>query len=305
MVASSAIDAVAVVVKVPAHYEPTRAALEAGKHVYTEWPLGRDTAEAEELASLARARGVQNVVGLQARASPTFVHVKELIQSGYVGELLSCHVSSLRDGPIERPSSRTWQRDASLGANTLTINHGHAIDALRFVVGDFARVSCLVTTQVRQWFETDTKQWVDVTSPDNVMVSGQLVRGAVASVHVAGVPWAGSGFRMEIYGREGTLVATGQVAAQRGETLHLQGARGSHTLSDLPVPERLVHVPPEMPRGDPFNVGQLYALFAEAIRTGQSRAPTFDTALELHRLIDTIKRASDTGQAQNVSAGAG
>jgi predicted dehydrogenase len=60
-----------------------------------------------------------------------------------------------------------------------------------------------------------------------------------------------------------------------------------------------------MPRGDPFNVGQLYALFAEAIRTGQSRAPTFDTALELHRLIDTIKRASDTGQAQNVSAGAG
>ena len=35
------IDAVAVVLKVPSHYEPTMAALNAGKHVYTEWPLGR------------------------------------------------------------------------------------------------------------------------------------------------------------------------------------------------------------------------------------------------------------------------
>ena len=59
MVASKEIDAVAVVVRVPSHYEPTKAAIEAGKHVYTEWPLGRTTAEAEELAALARAKGVQ------------------------------------------------------------------------------------------------------------------------------------------------------------------------------------------------------------------------------------------------------
>jgi predicted dehydrogenase len=40
----------------------------------------------------------------------------------------------------------------------------------------------------------------------------------------------------------------------------------------------------------------LYALFAEAIRTGQSRVPTFDTAVDLHRFIDTIQQASDTGR---------
>src|SRR5207248_1204482 len=58
LVASPEIDAVAVVVRVPSHYEPTKAALEAGKHVYCEWPLGRTTAEAEELAALAKAKGV-------------------------------------------------------------------------------------------------------------------------------------------------------------------------------------------------------------------------------------------------------
>ena len=41
---------------------------------------------------------------------------------------------------------------------------------------------------------------------------------------------------------------------------------------------------------------QMYALFAAAIRTGQSRLPTFDTAVDLHRFIDTIQQASETGR---------
>ena len=301
MVASPEIDAVAVVVRVPSHYEPTKAAIEAGKHVFTEWPLGRTTDEAEELAKLARAKGVQTAVGLQSRVSPALLYIKEQIEAGYVGEVLSCHVTTMRDGALERISSHTWQRDASLGANTLTIANGHVIDALRFVVGNFTRVSCVVTTQVQQWYETDTQQFVEVTSPDNVRVSGQLESGAAASVHVASVPWASSGFRMEIYGREGTIVTTGRVSSQRGEMLRVQGARGSHELSDLAIPERFVYVPDDFPRGDPFNVGQMYALFAESIRTGQSRLPTFDIAVDLHRFVDTIKRASDTGRELHVA----
>src|SRR5262249_55310130 len=298
MVASKEIDAVAVVVRVPAHYEPTRAAIEAGKHVFTEWPRGRTTAEAEELAALARAKGVQTAVGLQSRVSPALLYMKEQIEAGYVGEVLSCHADCMRDGALERPSSRTWQRDASLGANPLTIANGHVIDALRFVVGNFTRVSCMVTTQAKQWYETDTKKMVDVTSPDNIMVSGKLATGAVASVHVAAVPWAGGGVRMVVYGREGTLVATGNVSTQRGDMLRVQGAKRSHELKELPLPERYSHLPTDFPRGDPFNVGQMYALFAETIRTGQNRhgMPTFDTAVDLHRFLDKIRQSSDQGR---------
>src|SRR5215469_9506124 len=74
MIASPEIDAVAVVVRVPSHYEPTKAALEAGKHVYCEWPLGRTTLEAVELAELAKARRLVSAVGLQARVNPALVH---------------------------------------------------------------------------------------------------------------------------------------------------------------------------------------------------------------------------------------
>lgn len=301
MAVSPDIDAVAVVVRVPLHYEPTKAAIEAGKHVYTEWPLGQNTAEAEELAALAKAKGVQTAVGLQSRVSPALIYIKELIETGYVGEVLSCHVTTMRDGSLARAPGRTWNLDIDQGANTLTIANGHVIDALRFVLGDFKRVACMVTTQIDKMPVSGTEEVIDVTSPDNVRVSGQLERGAAVSVHVGAVPWGGTGFRMEIYGREGTLITTGSVSSQRGEMLRIQGAQESNNLEDLEIPERFVYVPEDFPKGDPFNVGQMYALFAEAIRTGENRLPTFDDAVKLHRFLDTIKEASDTGKELPVS----
>ena len=73
------IDAVAVILRVPAHYELTMAALNAGKHVYTEWPLGQTTAEAQEMADLAQSKGLRNMVGLQSRANPAILYAKDLV----------------------------------------------------------------------------------------------------------------------------------------------------------------------------------------------------------------------------------
>ena len=86
------IDAVAVSVRVPRHYEPTMAAIEAGKHVYTEWPLGANLREAKEMASAARAKGVKTMVGLQERLSPLYLRLKEMVDEGRFGEVLSCMV---------------------------------------------------------------------------------------------------------------------------------------------------------------------------------------------------------------------
>jgi predicted dehydrogenase len=297
MIASPEIDAVAVVVRVPSHYAPTEAALEAGKHVYCEWPLGRTTAEAVELAALAEAKGLVTAVGLQARVNPAVMHMKELVEAGFVGEVMAVHVSLMREGVLSRPSHRTWQRDAELGANTLTIANGHTVDAMRFVAGDFGRLSAVVATQARQWLDTGTNTLMDVTSPDNVLISGRLANGAVASVHIGAIPFAGSGYRMEIYGRDGTLAATGEDSPQLSEVF-LHGAKGGNTLAPLPMPERFTFAATGTPSGEAHNVGQMYAVFARAIRDqpihgGKSTQPTFETAVDLHRLVDVIKQASD------------
>ncbi len=231
MVTSPEIDAVAVVVRVPSHYAPTKAALEAGKHVYCEWPLGRTTDEAVELAQLAASRGLKTAVGLQARVDPALMYLKELVAKGYVGEILAIKVGLLREGVLTRPSHRTWQRDAALGANTLTIANGHTIDAMRFVTGDFGSLSAVVATQAKQWLDTGTNTWLDVTAPDNILISGRLQNGAVVSSHVAAIPYAGSGYRMEIYGRDGTLVASGEDSPQLSKVF-LHGAQRGNNLEN-------------------------------------------------------------------------
>jgi predicted dehydrogenase len=286
------------VVRVPSHYEPTKAALEARKHVYCEWPLGRTTEEAVELAALAKANGLVTAVGLQARVNPAVMHMKELVAAGFVGEMMAVHVSMIRDGVLTRPSHRTWQRDAELGANTLTIANGHTVDAMRFVTGDFRALSAVVAIQAKQWLDTGSNTWLDVTAPDNILISGWLKNGAVASSHVGAIPFAGSGYRMEIYGREGTLVASGADSPQLSEVV-LHGAKREDRLMPIAVPERFTVVSAGTPTGEAFNVGQMYARFAGAVRAGDSGLPDFTTAVELHHLVDAIKRASDSGREVN------
>ncbi|MDE0355575.1 MAG: Gfo/Idh/MocA family oxidoreductase [Deltaproteobacteria bacterium] len=297
MLACPDIEAVAVLLRVPAHYQVTMDALNAGKHVFTEWPLGNTTAEAVEMRDLAEVRGLTHMVGLQARGNPAVVYARDLVADGYVGEVMACHVSAARGGVLQRPSDRTWQRDNSLGATTLTIPCAHTIDALRFIVGDFASVSAVVSTQARQWLETDTQRYVDVTAPDNVLVSGRLANGAVASVYVAAVPLKAYGYGMEIYGREGTLAATSANTPQI-EVVRLRGAKTGDTgFQDLPVPSEYVKAPAETPEMEPRNVGEMYVRFADAIRNGTRCEPDFNTAVDLHRLVDAIAASSEQGRA--------
>src|SRR5690606_12209103 len=119
--------------------------------------------------------------------------------AGYVGKVLTCHVSCIREGPLSRPSNRTWFRDVTLGANPLTIHAGHVLDTLRFVLGEIARLGSIVTSQVREWREAETGNMLAVTAPDNILVNCRLKDGTVASIHVTSVPWGPSGYRMAIY----------------------------------------------------------------------------------------------------------
>ena len=100
---------------------------------------------------------------------------------------------------------------------------------------------------------------------------------------------------MEIYGWDGTLVASSEESPNH-DGVRLQGAQGGNKLEDLEIPGKYTYVLEGMPRGEPYNVGQMYYLFGQGIRSGQSCQPDFNTAVELHRFIDNIREASDQGR---------
>jgi predicted dehydrogenase len=294
MIAHPDIDLIAVVVRVPGHHALVMSALEAGKAGFCEWPLGATVAEAEDMLSLANTRSVNTVVGLQARSDPTHMYVRELIQQGHIGDVLSARMSAISQAITNRGEGRIWQGDRRNGANTLTIAGGHAIDALCYVLGEFEEVSARLATRITEWHNTDTGETMQVDSPDWISVSGRLVQGTEVSFLAATVPSGPSGNRFEIYGRNGTLVISGGASNVGPSQLH--GARGNEPLTAMEIPERFTLVPDGTPAGPARNVAQAYARLAQSLNAGERFDTDFAHAVTRHALIAAIERSSAEGR---------
>lgn len=291
MVANPEIDVVTVAVRAPNHYDVTMAALEAGKHVYCEWPLAADTKQAEAMAALARARGVRAVVGLQARRDPTLRYVRDLIAQGHIGEVLAATMTMLSSNAPERARSKQWETQVSGGISALTVRGMHSLEAVCMCVGELRELNAIASTQVKRWRVSGTDEFMDVHVPDSVIVGGTLRSGAVLSAHIATMPCATTGFRMEIHGSEGALHVSTSGAPQR-DANRLVGAKGRGKLEPMEVPARYVEVPADTPAGPPHNVAHLYLRLAQAIRSNADVHPSFDDGVRRHHLIDAITRAS-------------
>jgi predicted dehydrogenase len=114
------------------------------------------------------------------------------------------------------------------------------------------------------------------------------------------VPYTGSGWRLEIYGRDGAIYASTGGMPQMTE-VSIMASKGAQAPVDMPVPARLTIVPEDTPKGPPHNVGQLYSRLAPAITEGRDVEPSFQHAVRLHKLIDAMQRASDEGRTVKVN----
>ena len=296
MANSAEVDLVVVCVRVPWHYDLVMAGLRANKPVFCEWPLGANLKEAEEMHGLAKERNLQTMVGLQARSDPTLQYARELVQQGYIGEVLAANLSVITGAQIVRGPGRIWQGERKNGANTMTIAGGHPLDALCFMLGEFTEVTGRVATRIKNWKHEESGADFPVDSPDVVSVAGVLESGAEVAYQVASVPSNPSGTRYEIYGREGTLVIAGGGSANIGPNV-LYGAKGKDALAEMPAPDRFKLVPEGTPAGPPRNVAQAYARAADALQSGNSPTPDFGDAVVRHRLIDAIERSAETGRS--------
>ncbi|HEX4367839.1 MAG TPA: Gfo/Idh/MocA family oxidoreductase [Rhodopila sp.] len=293
------VDLVTVCVKAPDHYGPVMAAIEAGKHVYCEWPLGRNTEEAIRMHAAAERAGVRHAIGLQGRVSPSISYVKDLIADGYIGRVLSgtMFVNAANWGAT---LSEAYQADRTNGANLMTITGGHNLDALCYCLGEFRQLTAFVVSQRDRIKLQATGEMTPKTSPDQLLVSGIVGDGAAVSFQVRGGMSRGLEFLFEIHGEMGDLVleATTRASTQRQE-LSVRGARGAGTpLAELDIPGKYRWVPDATPRESPYNVAQLYAALGAAIRDDKPAVPGFDAAVTRHRMLDMITRASETGQIQ-------
>ncbi len=80
-------NAIYIPLPISAHHEWTLKALEAGKHVLCEKALASNAREAEEMAALAREKGLVLMEAFHYRYHPVFRRAKEVVESGVLGTL--------------------------------------------------------------------------------------------------------------------------------------------------------------------------------------------------------------------------
>jgi len=296
------VDLVAVTVKVPHHRELVAAALDAGKAVYCEWPLGRDLDDARAMAALATQQGAPVVVGLQARQAPAIQFIQQLIHDGYLGEVLSTTMVGLSvpGNIVGQPNA--YMLDKTNGANLLTIAVGHSLDTLSYVLGEFAELSAVADLRRPLITLEETGQQIVKTAADQIAVIGTLTFGATASIHLREAVAGGTGFLWEINGTKGTLRITADAAQPQIYPLTVTGAHGRNEPTQLAAPAALIHKWPALTslEGTPaYNVGRAYAAFAADLDNGTHTVPDFVDAVRRHEVITAIESSASTGKRVN------
>jgi predicted dehydrogenase len=111
------LDAVVVATPAVTHYELSKRALEAGKHVLVEKPPAMSAADAEDLVSTSESAGRVLMPGHLLLYHPAVQKVKELVSSGELGEVFCVYSNRQNLGRIRTDENALW----SLGVHDLSV----------------------------------------------------------------------------------------------------------------------------------------------------------------------------------------
>jgi len=249
------------------------AALEAGKHVLCEKPLGRNAAEAAILVATAARAGRLLKTGFNHRHHPAIRQAHALCANGAIGELTSVRAAYGHGG---RPNyDQEWRGDPAIAGGGELLDQGvHLVDLSRWFLGEFSEVTGILAT----WF------WNVLPLEDNGFALLRTSLGQIASIHSSWTQWKNL-FRLEVFGTDGYV--------------HVEGLGGSYGVERLTHGRRRAESgpPDEMSwqfDGDDDSWHLEWQEFTQAI--GEGRRPLGDGAdgLAAASLIDAIYESART-----------
>jgi myo-inositol 2-dehydrogenase/D-chiro-inositol 1-dehydrogenase len=204
-------DGVMVCTPTVTHVPLIKEALNAGKHVFTEKPIGHEVKAVYEVYDLAKEKGKHLLTGFQRRFDPTFVKLKEELDAGRIGTLHKVKTFS-RDNP---PPSKEY---LAISGGVVHDCAAHDVDLLRWLTGQ-SPTSVYVGASA---FNPDVAEIGDFDVLDMIF---RFESGVVGTVDVARLAVYGYDQRIECLGDKGVLDARNQPIT----TLSVGQADGFHS----------------------------------------------------------------------------
>ncbi|GIW08234.1 MAG: hypothetical protein KatS3mg060_3039 [Dehalococcoidia bacterium] len=236
----------------------------------------------------AERNRVAHISAFTMRFFPHTMHIKRLVDEGFVGEVRHISIEQWAGWPAGMPPRpRTWLNDAELGGGYLGAMGSHYIDLVRYWFGEWATA----TGQLRTWNPDvldEQGQLTKATADDGFAVLGTLENGAIVTIQLGFGNRAGTGFQLEIYGSAGSIVVDNDLKIR---------VAGPHDrdLQPIDIPDPVF---PEMAaRSAVPRFGLLVHKLINAIETGTPEHPNLLDALRCQEVIDAVHRGQSTGLA--------
>lgn len=165
-------------------------------HVLVEKPIDVTTERADELIAAAEEAGVRLGILFQDRLKPGIVRLKQLVDSGGLGRVLSVSARVPWYRPPDYYRLSRWRGTAALDGGGALMNQGiHTVDLLLWVLGDVIRVQARTATLLHE-----------IESEDTALALLEFASGAAGVLEASTATYPGYPRRVEITGTEGTVV---------------------------------------------------------------------------------------------------
>ena len=164
------------------HAESTIAAAQAGKHVFCEKPLGRTAEESKKMLDVVTKAAVKHMVAFNYRFVPAIRQVRDLIQSGALGQIYHFRAMYLQEWIADPNFPMVWRLDKNVaGSGALGDLGAHIIDLARFLVGEPSRLTAMTKTFIKNRpNETGAQQ--QVTVDDAFVATVEFENGALGTL---------------------------------------------------------------------------------------------------------------------------
>ena len=281
------------------HKDALLSAMAAGKHIYCEKPLVASLAEAREIeVALAGYSGTAQMV-LQNRFSPATMRAKELVDEGFLGEVLSFRAAYLHSGSADPDAPLKWKLDRSLAGGGVLFDLGsHIIDVVSHLAGDFAEVDCRTKIAFSERPGLDGAARVPVEAEDLALITAVTEGGAVGTVEASKIATGTlDELRYEIHGTVGAFRFNSMRPSwlEAYSTADGRGWQALDTATDYPPPAA------KFP-GPKFALGWIrthaacLANFVHAVAEGRPADPSLAVGIRLQKVMDACYRSTRARQ---------
>ncbi|MBQ6901674.1 MAG: Gfo/Idh/MocA family oxidoreductase, partial [Oscillospiraceae bacterium] len=212
LLADPEVDVVYIASPVNFHKEQAIDAARAKKDILLEKPICLDISNGEEVLRVCEEEGVKIATGFLMRFHAINAKIRELVQSGAIGQLVSCRAQFSCWYP-DMPGA--WRQVKALSGGGALMDMGvHCIDLIQNITGSKAK-------RVASFSKTHTFSY-EVEDQASLMM--ELENGAVAYVESNfNIPDAVPS-KLEFYGTGGSIVAYGTLSQEEGGTIEVIAA---------------------------------------------------------------------------------